>query len=283
MPSDRLKTPETVRLPMRVAVLTTKTPHHLYFLRELRRRCSDILTLDLVLEEDRPFPYRRLFFRHARRYWYNPVKAISLNPYLHIPYRAGEQDQFEAERFFPDGEYMYDSDVRVETVRSVNGKRAYTALKEMDPDLVLVYGTGLVKPHIFELPRITAINCHGGFLPDYRGLDTNIWAALKGEYDKMALTWHKLDQTFDTGPVLLMERLEPKPDMSIATLRYYTALLATDMCVRLLTQIAGGGVEATPQPPGQGRYYSFVPWILKPLADRRLRRFARRSTGDRAQ
>ena len=265
---------------MRVAVLTTETPHHLYFLRELRRRCADIISLDLVLVEKRKFPYKKLFFRHARRNWLNPVQALLLNPYLPIAYRAAEQHQFEVQHFFPDGACEYDDGVRVETVQSVNGERAFKLLQEVGPDLILVYGTGLVKSHVFNLPRITSINCHGGFLPDYRGSDTNIWAALKGKYDKMALTLHKVDASYDTGPVYMMERLKPRRDMSLATLRYYTTLLATDMFERLLRQIADGDAEATPQPTDQGRTYSFAPWIVKVVADWRLQRYAARASRD---
>ena len=270
--SSDLRTPESVRLPLKVAVLTTKTPHHLYFLRELRRRCVDVATIELVLVETRRFPYRRFFFRHALRHWFNPIQATILNPYLHIPYRSQEQIRVEMERFFPDGDYDYDEGVRVEEVKWVNNRRAVNMLKEADPDVALVYGTGLVKPHIFDLPRITTINFHGGFLPDYRGSDTNIWAVLKGDYAKMSVVLHKMDATFDTGPVYMMEPLELQRDTSLATLRFYTALLATDMGVRVLRRIAGGGVEALPQSLGESRTYSFVPWVLKPLADWKLRR-----------
>jgi methionyl-tRNA formyltransferase len=92
-----------------------------------------------------------------------------------------------------------------------------------------------------------------------------------------------MDESFDTGPVFMMERVEPRPDMSITTLRYYTALLATDMCVRLLKGIANGGMEARDQPADRGQYYSYVPWVLKPLANWKLRRYARRSTGDQRE
>lgn len=270
-----LQTPRPVRVPLRVAVLTTKTPHHLYFLRELRKRCSDIIDLSLVLVEEKPFPYRKLFFRHIRRHWFSPLQWVLLNPYLHIPYRSKEQQSHEMERFFPGGDYDYDEGVRAEPVWSVNNGRAFDLLKTADPDLAFVYGTGLVKPTVFQLPRIGTFNLHGGFLPDYRGLDTNIWAALRGEYDKMCVALHAMDQTFDTGAVHMMEQIQPEPDLSVATLRYYAALLATDMCVRFLKQIVNGPLEAAPQPPGQGNYYSYVPWLLKPLADRKLRGYVR--------
>lgn len=268
--------PGEVRPPLKVAVLTTKTPHHLYFLRELRRRCSSVMSLDLVVIEARAFPTSRFFWRFLASHWYNPFQGLLLNPYLKIPYKAREQLHYELEHFFADSDYGYDTDLRVEQVRSVNNARAHRLLLDVAPDIVLVYGTGLVRPHVFNIARIASINCHGGWLPGYRGSDTNLWAAFRGEFDRMALAWHDVDSTFDTGPVYMMERVEPRPDMSVVTLRYYTTLLATDMCARLLRLISEGGIEARPQAKG-GRYYRPMPWLFKPLADWRLRRFARRS------
>lgn len=266
-----------LELPLKVAVLTTKTPHHLYFLRQIREKCQDIVSLELVIVEEKPFPYRKLFLRHIQRNWYNPIQWVLFNPYLQRPYLTKEQNAYEMERFFPDGRYGYDEGVRIEQVWSVNNNKALTLLKENKPDICLVYGTGLVIPEVFGVPCIATVNLHGGFLPFYRGLDTNLWAALRGDYNKLAVALHRMDENFDTGPVLMLERLQSQHDMSLVTLRYYTTLLAIDMCVTMLQQLASGAdIESKLQQPCEGKYYSYVPWLLKPLADWRLRRFARR-------
>ncbi len=261
-------------LPLKVAVLTTKTPHHLYFLREIRKRLAGIITLDLVLVEERPVPFRKLFLRYLRNHWYNPVKGILLNPYMNIPYKPKEQHAFEMERFFSSAEYGYDEGILVENVWSVNGKRSTDLLNQVSPDVIMVYGTGLVNSNIFEIAKLTSINFHGGWLPDYRGSDTNLWAALKGDYDKIAVACHKLDKTFDTGPVFMMERLLPVADLSVPTIRYYTTLLVIDMAEKLLRSISNGTVEAVNQ-PAKGDFFRFMPWILKPWANRGLRNYAR--------
>ena len=98
-----------------------------------------------------------------------------------------------------------------------------------------------------------------------------------GSSGAVAVALHRMDENFDTGPVLMLERLQSQHDMSLVTLRYYTTLLAIDMCVTMLQQLASGvDIESKPQQPCEGKYYSYVPWLLKPLADWRLRRFARR-------
>lgn len=265
---------------LKIAILTTKTPHHLYFIQQLKELCSDIVSIDLVLIEEKPFPYRKLFRSHIVRNWFNPIQWSLLNPYLQCPYRVNEQTGYEMDRFFPDGGYDYDLDMRVERVASVNNTKSYNLLKGVNPDIALVYGTGRVKSDIFQIPTISTVNLHGGYLPDYRGLDTNLWAALHGDFDKLAVALHSMDENFDTGPIYMMERLQPQHDISIATIRYYTTLLATDMCVRLLREMAESVVEPENQPVGEGKYYSYVPWILKPLVDWKLSRYARMVVND---
>lgn len=264
---------------MKIALLTTRTPHHIYFARELKYLCSNIMDLGLVLLETKPFPYRKFFLRHILRNWYNPFAWMFFNPYMHIPYKANQQNQFELENFFSTSGLEYESQdgIPYQEVWSVNGNDSRNRLIEYDPDIILIYGTGLVIRDIFDIAKITSINCHGGWLPDYRGSDTNLWAAFKGDFDSMALAWHKVDATFDTGQIFAMDKISWRPDLDVVSLRYYTTLLATKMCSRLLHEIASGEVEARPQPMGSGRLYRFMPFIFKIVADFRMRRFFRRS------
>ena len=155
-------------------------------MRELNRQCSDFVELGLVLIETKPFPYKKFFFRHIVRNWYNPLQWLLLNPYLNIPYKSNEQRDFELREFFCESGLHYDSDDGIPKVevRNVNAKYARQQLIEYGPDLILVYGTGLVSPEVFNIASITAINCHGGWLPDYRGSDTNLWAVIRSDFDK---------------------------------------------------------------------------------------------------
>ncbi len=273
---DNYRTPEIVSLPLKVAILTTRTPHHVHFMRELNRQCSDFVELGLVLIETKPFPYKKFFFRHIVRNWYNPLQWLLLNPYLNIPYKSNEQRDFELREFFCESGLHYDSDDGIPKVevRNVNAKYARQQLIEYGPDLILVYGTGLVSPEVFNIASITAINCHGGWLPDYRGSDTNLWAVIRSDFDKLGLAWHKVDATFDTGPIFMMERVAPRADLDYVSLRYYTTLLATDMCVRLLKKIAKGNVETQVQSENSKdrNLFRFMPYVLKWIADYKLKR-----------
>ena len=260
---------------LKVAVITTPTLHHNWFLDRLQdaviRRICDI-SLVFVLVEMRPFPWRKRFWQYARKHYKNPLKATLLNPYLHIPYKEEAMATFE-ERNFPTVNARCGAPHFFVEAANTPGQDVMDLLREVD--LALSYGPGLLKPEIFSAPRLGTINAHGGILPWYRGLDTNLWAAYRKEPWLMGVTLHKVNEGLDTGPIYLYRWLEPTPDLSCITLRYYTTLLATEMFIGLLTRLTEGEVPTYPEGKfNVGKYYPPMPFLYKPVADRRLRKWA---------
>jgi hypothetical protein len=54
----------------------------------------------------------------------------------------------------------------------------YTCLA---PDLGLIYGSPILKPELFEIPRCGTLGIHHGKVPAYRGNKTTFWAMYNGE------------------------------------------------------------------------------------------------------
>ena len=59
----------------------------------------------------------------------------------------------------------------------------------------------ILKPQTLALFRKGVINCHGGPLPQYRGVHANIHALINGE-TRFAGTLHYMDEGVDTGPII---------------------------------------------------------------------------------
>jgi hypothetical protein len=259
-------------MTLRVAVLTTDTSHHRWFVQQLVARSSSNVTVALVLFETRAYPWERNASRHRRANRLHPVRRWFLNPYNPSPRLDRAAAEWEEPRFFPAGNRSLSSSVRCEVVRSVNDLSAIAFIDEAAIDVIFVYGTGLVTPEVFTRTRLGAVNAHGGLLPDYRGLDTNLWAALQGHPEDMAVTLHQVDASLDTGDVLSVERLGPRQDLCLASLRYETTVLCADMAVDLFEGLAADVLVRSPQMPG-GEYFGPMPSLLKRCADRNIRRW----------
>lgn len=80
-----------------------------------------------------------------------------------------------------------------------------TALKELSPDLIVVFAYGKILPkEVLEIPQEGCWNIHLSLLPKYRGASPVQWALLEGE-KKTGVTIMLMDEGMDTGPILLQK------------------------------------------------------------------------------
>ena len=74
------------------------------------------------------------------------------------------------------------------------------------PDVVLVFGTGILREPLLSAFAGRIINIHLGLSPYYRGAGTNFWPLVNREPEYVGATIHYLDAGIDTGPILAHAR-----------------------------------------------------------------------------
>jgi methionyl-tRNA formyltransferase len=84
-------------------------------------------------------------------------------------------------------------------------------MRSWAPDVIVVSGAPILKPVLYEIAPI-AVNVHLGLAPDYRGEHTLFMPLLRGDYDRIGATLHRLDAGIDTGAVLARIYPELSPD-----------------------------------------------------------------------
>lgn len=102
-------------------------------------------------------------------------------------------------------------------VGSVNSQACREALAEVAPDVVLVYGTRIIKKATLDAVAAPFINYHAGFNPLYRGQHGAYWALTVGDRDHAGLTIHLVDEGVDTGAVLYQSVTRFAPADNIST------------------------------------------------------------------
>jgi len=258
---------------MQLGVLTTDTAHHRYFLRRLVRDLPPAIHISLNVFETIEYPWKRLARQYAIRALPNIWRGLGLNPYIQSGSLTRAQSEFDETQFFPDGDRSIPDGFRSVYARSANDEEVGEFISDAGVDLLVVYGTGKLRPHVFEGVDMGAINAHGGLLPGYRGLDTNLWAALEGAPEDMAVTVHGVDQELDTGPVYGVRRLGRIPGLDLRSLRYHTAILATDLLLEVIVGIYSGQVRPERQREA-GRYFGHMPILLKRRAERIIKSYS---------
>ncbi|MFN0054133.1 MAG: formyltransferase family protein [Planctomycetales bacterium] len=76
------------------------------------------------------------------------------------------------------------------------------SIREQRADLGLVIGTTIVKPCLYDLPRLGSLNVHQALVPEYRGSSPHFWVL----YDNVAIsgvTIHRVVEKVDSGDVVL--------------------------------------------------------------------------------
>lgn len=75
-------------------------------------------------------------------------------------------------------------------------------LAAYEPDLLLCTGFNWrIPPDALAVPKLGAVNGHPSLLPRWRGPAPVAWAMRMGE-SELGFTFHRMDEDFDTGPVL---------------------------------------------------------------------------------
>jgi methionyl-tRNA formyltransferase len=89
-----------------------------------------------------------------------------------------------------------------------NDPAVINAIRQARPDVVLVFGTGLLKRPLLDAFAGRMINIHLGLSPYYRGAGTNFWPLVNREPEFCGATIHFLDEGVDTGPMIAHVRPE---------------------------------------------------------------------------
>jgi methionyl-tRNA formyltransferase len=120
-----------------------------------------------------------------------------------------------------------------------------------------------VPAAVLALPPQGFLNVHFAALPGYRGPEPLFWQLRNGEAAG-AVTIHRMDADFDTGPVLLAEPVSIGPTDTHGLHRAQLAGRGAALALRLLASLRGEEPALTPQPqdPSQAHY-----WPRASLAD----------------
>ncbi len=125
---------------------------------------------------------------------------------------------------------------------NVNAPASLYALRELEPDLVMVIGwSQLCGPEFLQVPRLGAVGFHPAPLPEFRGRAVIPWTILERRtVTGASLFW--LDEGMDSGDLLAQERFDVASDETAETLyRKHEASLA-----RLLGAVATAVLAGDP-------------------------------------
>lgn len=148
-------------------------------------------------------------------------------------------------------------------VDDVNDNAVLNLINSLDSDLIFVYGSNLIKSQLLSVNTLW-LNAHGGVLPGFRGLDSNLWAISEGRFDLVGYSVHRVLLRLDAGEVLVAKRVEVSSLIDLLLIRIEIALELSKDLVRILdNSIAFKGLDFQPNKIEDSVYRSSI--VLLPL------------------
>lgn len=155
-------------------------------------------------------------------------------------------------------------------VSSIEDPSVVSFVKNIRPDAVLIFGTGLVKSPLFDLLPTQTINLHLGLSPRYRGAATLFWPFYFLEPAFAGTTLHRIVAEPDAGDILHQSVPVLARGDGIHDIGCKAVIAAGRDAVRLLSMIDAGSAITAHRQRGTGKNFlssDFRPEHLRQIYD----------------
>lgn len=144
--------------------------------------------------------------------------------------------------------------VQVLQPHRANNPAFLSELTSLAPQVIVVAAYGLLlPPALLAVPPLGCLNVHASLLPKYRGAAPINWALIRGE-PSTGVTIMQIDETLDTGPILLQAEVVIDPSDEVDTLQARLAACGAEMLLRALHGLETATLQAVPQDHSRATY-----------------------------
>jgi methionyl-tRNA formyltransferase len=146
-----------------------------------------------------------------------------------------------------------DVPIGVDILVTTRPRRLAKVLAAYTPDLIVCMSFPFRLPQdLLDLPRLGVVNGHPSYLPRYRGANPIGWAIRNGDTET-GFTFHRMDDGFDTGPILAQGTLPLGEDDGLDEIFGKIGPLAFSLFPVAIGRVLRGD-PGDPQPEGGASY-----------------------------
>ena len=142
---------------------------------------------------------------------------------------------------------------RIHFVTDIHAQNILEQMCALEPDLGLIYGSPILKPELFEIPRRGTLGIHHGKVPEYRGNKTTFWAMYNGER-VAGVTIQKVNRGLDTGSIVKTGEVSTQ-GRTYQTVVHELEKLGLDLYMQAILEVKHGTAEYKPQSEAKGKLY----------------------------
>jgi folate-dependent phosphoribosylglycinamide formyltransferase PurN len=254
---------------MSIVLVTGDGPEHHYVANRITATC-DVAAI-LVCKDQRRRSWQSVW-RTSRAQFID--KACG-KLYLALTGDAARREQSLRRVLGPSSVAFERADLRAEVGRPKDGALA-RRLAELRPDIIAVYGTGMIPDAALAAARVVALNMHTGLSPWYRGVACALWPILDGRPEMVGATVHECTANVDGGRIFRRRRAVLYRGDDIHAVFARAVEVGAEAYVEVIGEALAGRLAGEPQDLRAGREYrgSMLGFRAEWQARRSLRRLA---------
>jgi methionyl-tRNA formyltransferase len=176
------------------------------------------------------------------------VRTLGHEPVAHLAARMPPQFDSPESRQFAAGNQI-EGPQELDLVYPAGRERMADVLRHYEPDVLLCTAfPWRIPADALAVPKIACVNGHPSVLPKYRGPMPMAWAIRMGETE-LGMTYHVMDEQFDTGGILAQTTVPLQDDETNDTLWPKLGEAAAELIPQAFDRLARGG-RGDPQEGG---------------------------------
>lgn len=222
---------------MRLAILTTKTTHHAFFAQEINKIHKNV---DIFIEKKKIFKKFKISHPIEKKFSY-----------------------FEKKKCFNKSHSYLIKFNKLKEYSSFNSNNFFNIFKKKNYDLIIVFGTSILRKKIINLNKKKMFNLHGGDPEKYRGLDSIYWSIFNNRFEDLVTTLHSLETKIDGGKIFYKKKIYLKKNMKFHEIRFYNTLNCINLSRTLILKIKNKIKIQLKKQEKEGLYFTGMPTVLK--------------------
>lgn len=140
---------------------------------------------------------------------------------------------------------------RIIFVTDIHAEEVLRRVRDLSPDVGLIYGSPILKPALFEIPRFGTLGIHHGTAPRYRGKKTTFWEVYNGE-PTAGVIIQRVNAGLDTGEIVKSGTV-PIGRRSLGAVRRDLHKLGLDLYIEAIVSVRRGSAVYRPQEGPKGK------------------------------
>jgi len=116
----------------------------------------------------------------------------------------------------------------------LNSLKTLTRLKEISPDFIACFGTGILHERILSNYPDCIFNLHVGIPEYYRGSSCNFWPIYNGDLKNLGATVHLIERGVDTGKIAGAKLITLEPADNEQTIAWKTIQVGTQLMLETI-------------------------------------------------